>query len=342
MRWRWRTSVETLVGSGRLPDHENDAERFTRTLDALMATVRRDDLKSVEWDALIIGAGPAGLTAAIYLARFRRKFLVVHDETSRAGWIPLSRNHPGFPDGIAGKVLLDRMKRQAARYGTEFLRGSVSKLQQRESGFTAMVGSVHLRAKTVLLATGVIDYGPNLPHVQDAVRHGRLRICPICDGYEVEGRPVGVIGNDGRGVREAVFLKTYTDDICLLHVGPADALSSDDRALLAYADIRLIETSVHDIDFADDGRQVICHHQQGSHPFYALYSALGTRPRSELAEQLGVKLSVDGRLEVDAHQQTSIAGLYAAGDLVHGLNQISTAEGEGATAATAMHNLLRR
>jgi thioredoxin reductase (NADPH) len=303
---------------------------------------RADDLQAVEWDALVIGAGPAGLTAAIYLARFRRRFLVVHDGTSRASWIPLSRNHPGFPDGIGGKVLLDRMQRQAVRYGATFLRGKVSELQQRAGGFSATVGSVQLRARTVLLATGVIDYGPNLPHVDDAVRHGRLRICPICDGYEVQGRPVGVIGNDGRGVREALFLKTYTDDVRLLHIGPAEALSADDRALLEHEGIQLMETSVHDIDFTEDGRQVVCHHQQGSHPFYALYSALGTKPRSELAEQLGAEHSDDGRLRVDAHQQTSVAGLYAAGDLVHGLNQISTAEGEGATAATAIHNLLRR
>ncbi len=307
-----------------------------------MARRAGDDLEAVAWDTLIIGAGPAGLTAAIYLARFRRRFLVIHDGTSRASWIPLSRNHPGFPDGIRGKVLLDRMRRQAVRYGATFLRGKVSDLQQRDGDFCATVGSVKLHARTVLLATGVIDYGPNLPHVQEAVRNGGLRICPICDGYEVQDQPVGVIGNDGGGVREARFLKTYTDDICLLHIGPANDLSADDRAALAREGIRLMETSVHDIDFTDDGRQVVCHHRHGSQAFHALYSALGTRPRSELAEQLGAELSADGRMVVDAHQQTSVAGLYAAGDLVHGLNQISTAEGEGATAATAIHNLLRR
>jgi thioredoxin reductase (NADPH) len=309
---------------------------------ALMANPAGDDLEAVDWDALVVGAGPAGLTAAIYLARFRRRFLVIHDGTSRAGWIPLSRNHPGFPQGIRGKVLLDRMRRQAVRYGAVLLQGRVSELQQSDTGFSAAVGSARFNAKTILLATGVIDYGPNLPHVPEAVRSGRLRICPICDGFEVQGRPVGVIGNDGGGVREARFLKTYTDDICLLHVGPADALSGDDRAVLAREEIKLIETSVHDIDFTEDGSQVVCHHGRGAHRYFAIYSALGTRPRSELAEQLCAGLSADGRLVVDAHQQTSVAGLYAAGDLVHGLNQISTAEGEGATAATAIHNLLRR
>jgi len=325
-----------------LPHHENHAGRKPQIDGPLMARRGSDDPQAVDWDALVIGAGPAGLTAAIYLGRFRRRFLVVHDGTSRASWIPLSRNHPGFPDGIQGKVLLDRMRRQAVRYGATFLEGRVSDLQRQDGGFAATVGRVQLRAKAVLLATGVIDYGPNLPHVQDAVRNGRLRICPICDGYEVQGRPVGVVGDDSRGVREALFLKTYTDDICLLHVGPADALSTNDRAALTQGGVRLIETSVQDIDFTEDGGLVVCHHRHGSHPFFALYSALGTKPRSELAEQLGAERSADGRLVVDAHQQTSVAGLYAAGDLVHGLNQISTAEGEGATAATAIHNLLRR
>jgi thioredoxin reductase (NADPH) len=299
-------------------------------------------IEDADWDAIIVGSGPAGLTAAIYLARFRRRVLVVHDGTSRASWIPLSRNHPGFPEGIRGKVLLDRMRRQALRYDARFLRGSVAGLEQTRDGFRATVGGAQLRAKTVLLATGVIDYGPNLPHVQDAVRQGRLRICPICDGFEVQGQAVAVIGNDGRGVREAQFLKTYTDDICLLHIGEPGALSTDERAMLARDAITLIETSVHDIDFVEDGHKVVCHHRQGSHNFHAVYSALGTRPRSELAVALGAERSSDGRLVVDFHQQTSVAGLYAAGDLVHGLNQISTAEGEGATAATAMHNLLRR
>jgi thioredoxin reductase (NADPH) len=293
------------------------------------------------WDAIVIGAGPAGLTAAIYLARFRRRVLVVHDETSRASWIPLSRNHPGFPDGIRGPVLLDRMRRQAVRYGARLLRGNVSQLVQADHGFIALVDKVEMQAKSVLLATGVIDYGPNLPQVSDAIRLGRLRICPICDGYEIQGRPVAVIGNDARGVREAQFLRTYTDEICLLHVGSTEALSPEDRGALARDHITLIETTVDAIDLMDDSQTVTCHHPDGTKHFDAVYSALGTKPRSQLAESLGAALSDDHRLVVDAHQQTSVAGLYAAGDLVLGLNQITTAEGEGATAATAIHNLLR-
>ena len=107
-------------------------------------------------DCLVIGGGPAGLTAAIYLARFRRRFLVVDAGASRASWIPVSHNHAGYPDGIAGTDLLARMRAQAERYGAEIIRGRVERLERPAGGgFTAVMadGSRH-EAERVLLATG--------------------------------------------------------------------------------------------------------------------------------------------------------------------------------------------
>src|SRR6478609_4836054 len=109
--------------------------------------------KTQPYDCVVVGAGPAGLTAAIYLGRFRRSVLVVDGGASRAAWIPRSHNHPGFPDGIGGKSLLARMRRQAEKFGVEFSSGAVRDLKVLKSGFRLKVEGEMVRAAKVILAT---------------------------------------------------------------------------------------------------------------------------------------------------------------------------------------------
>src|ERR1700759_4259826 len=139
-------------------------------------------------DCVGVGAGPAGLTAAIYLARFRRDVRVIDAGQSRAARIPLSHNHPGFPDGVRGKTLLARMRRQAERYGARVEAGRVVSLERAEDGVRVGPTLGALRARKVILATGVIDNAPEIAGLEDAVACGLVRICPICDGYEVIGQ----------------------------------------------------------------------------------------------------------------------------------------------------------
>jgi thioredoxin reductase (NADPH) len=293
------------------------------------------------FDAAVIGAGPAGLTAAIYLGRFRRNFLVVDSGDSRASWIPRSHNHPGFPDGIGGVELLNRMRLQAEKYGAVVNKAKVEDIARAEDGFWLRIEGQDVFARTVLLATGVADNEPPLPGVEGAIRRGLVRICPICDGYEVSGKTVGVIGDSALGAREAMFLKTYTDRISLVHVGPDSALDRKLREKLAAEGIELVETQMDQVILDNTRIKALCFGPGWPRRFDALYAALGVEPRSELAARVGARFDSGKRLYVDDHQQTSTPGLYAAGDLVRGLNQISTAEGEAAIAATAMHNRLR-
>lgn len=120
-------------------------------------------------DCVVVGAGPAGLTAAIYLARFRRDAVVVDAGASRAAWIPRTRNHPGFPEGIAGKVLLGRIRRQAERYGARILSGRVDAIAVPSGGFDLVCADQRLLARKVILATGVVDNAPDLQDLADAV-----------------------------------------------------------------------------------------------------------------------------------------------------------------------------
>jgi thioredoxin reductase (NADPH) len=291
-------------------------------------------------DCVVVGAGPAGLTAAIYLARFRRSLEVLHDGSARAAWIPTSHNYPGFPDGINGKDLLARLTEQAQRYGASVRPGRVERLSRDEDCFTVETADERLRARTVLLATGVIDNEPKLPDVYNAVQRGLIRICPICDAYEATDACIGIIGNGEKGVREAAFLRHYSERVWLIHVGEPANLDEAARSELTERGIGLIETPIDAVQ-VEDGRIVTFTGGGASHRFDTLYSALGTTPRSQLAIDAGAKLAEDGRLLIDDHAQTSIPGLYAAGDLVLGLNQITIATAEAAQAATHIHNALR-
>lgn len=292
-------------------------------------------------DCVVVGAGPAGLTAAIYLARFRRDFLVVAGGASRAARIPRSRNHPGFPCGVAGPTLLRRMRRQAERFGARILSGHVDELLPDSDGFRVEIDGQTRRARKVILATGVIDNEPAIPGVEAGVARGLLRICPICDAYEVIDRAVAVIGGDAHGAAEALFLTTYTHDVTLIHVGARADLPDACRRELGQAGVQLVEAPVQNV-VLDAGRlTALCFAGGPPRRFEAVYAALGVTPRSELAVRAGARLDAGGRLLVGDHQETSVRGLYAAGDVVRGLNQISTAEGEGAIAATDVHNSLR-
>jgi len=292
-------------------------------------------------DCVIVGAGPAGLTAGIYLGRFRRRFRIVESGASRAARIPLSRNHPGFPNGVRGRTLLARMRRQAARYGADIVSGHAEDLAAVDGGFRLVLKDGVLTARTVLLATGVVDVEPAIPGVEDAVASGLIRICPICDGYETIGQSVGVIGNDDHAAREALFITTYSDRVALILTGPPDGVSPQMRARLAAGGVEVVEAPIESVVLDRKRISALCFGPDHTRRFDSLYAALGVQPRSHLAVRAGARRDDTGRLVVSEHQQTSVPGLYAAGDVVRGLNQISTAEGEGAIAATHIHNVLR-
>lgn len=289
-------------------------------------------------EVLIVGAGPAGLTAATYLARFRRRVLVADGGAPRACWIPVSHNMPGFPEGITGDAILKRMTDQATEYGAVIEAGRVESLKCDGDGFVARLNGRELRVRAVLLATGVVDHHPDLPGVERAIERSLVRICPICDGYEAIDKAVAVIGDDDRGVREAAFLRTYSDRVTLIYIGSPQALTGQDE--MARLGIELIRAPIDNVRL--EGDRVTALSWGGTfRAFDLVYSALGTSANAELARALDARTGEDGRLFVDPHQATSVKGLYAAGDVVRGLNQIAVASAEAAVAATAIHNALR-
>jgi thioredoxin reductase (NADPH) len=289
-------------------------------------------------DCLVIGGGPAGLTAAIYLARFHLSVLVVDGGESRASWIPVSHNHAGFPDGIGGSELLARMKAQAKQYGSRYIAAEVTSLTRDGDLFVAMAGDLILRARTVLLATGVVNRRPAMAddmHAQ-ALSRGLIRYCPICDGFEVTDRRVGVIGTAANGLNEAEFLRSFTADVTLISpYGPHD-LDASQRRRVHKAGIKLLAGPCLAFDLRE--RTIAVAMPNKNIEFDAVYPALGSEVRCNLAVSLGSIVSSRGCVTVDTKQRTNVPGLYAAGDMVEGLDQISYAMGQAAVAATAIRN----
>jgi thioredoxin reductase (NADPH) len=292
------------------------------------------------YDVIIVGAGPAGLTAATYLGRFRRKVLILDGGSSRASWIPESHNTPGFPRGVGGPALLTEMGRQAALYGAERRMDRARTLERTGAGFELTVDaeSPPLATRFVLLATGVVDRLPDLPGVEAAIRGARVRMCPICDAYEAIDQKIAVLGEGDLGAREAAFLTTYSKTVSLLHLGPLSTLGQP--GALKAKGVEVLPVTLSNLSLAPD--RIEAKPAGGaSHTFDCLYLALGCEMQSRLAVQWGAAHDAEGNLIVNAHQETSIERLYAAGDVVRGLNQIAVATGEAAIAATDIHRRLR-
>jgi len=285
-------------------------------------------------DCLIIGGGPAGLTAAIYLARYRRTIKLIDAGESRAALIPESHNYPGF-QGINGRALLARLREQAERYGADLVRGSVSELRRENGGFSARFDKGEIRARTVLLATGLIDVKPETEGLSDGVAHGAIRFCPICDGYEAMDQRIGVIGSLAHAGPKALFLRTYSRDVILF---PTEM--DGDGAELTKAGVTI---AARPSSVRPDGERVVVATEDGrQHVLDTLYPAMGCTVRSELATALGADCTDIGNLRVDDHQRTSVDGLYGAGDVVSDLHQLSVGAGHAAIAATAIHNGLAK
>ncbi|SKC42316.1 thioredoxin reductase (NADPH) [Pseudoxanthomonas indica] len=291
-------------------------------------------------DCAIIGAGPAGLTAATYLRRYHRSVLVFDGGESRARWIPRTHNCPGYPNGISGVDLLQRLREQAQAHDARFEPVRVDCVRPHAQGFRIEAGERHWLARTVLLATGINDLVPEMEDVEGAIASAAIRLCAICDAYEATDGDIGVLAPLQRGLEHAIFLRSYSSSVSLIPLSAAEAAEAD-QALRERASENQVRITLPCAGLsASDGSCEVRHDDGSSSRFDTIYPVLGALPESSLAADLGAQLSDKGEINVDAHNQTTVKNVYAAGDVVSELNQIAVAMGHAAIAATAIHRSL--
>jgi thioredoxin reductase (NADPH) len=295
-------------------------------------------------DCIIVGGGPAGLTAATYLRRFHRSVRLFDDGFSRARWIPETHNCPGFPQGVSGEKLLHKLREQALTYGVAPVQRRVVGISASPNGWQVRDENQTWHAGSVVLATGVRDRVPDLEDgsIDDAIARGLIRLCAICDGYEATDQNIGVVGPLVQSIQHACFLRTFSSRVSVVPLSDSVPVLAEVReeALRRAAELRIqVLPELHHLSCRDD----TCEASDvagGTHRFDTLYAAMGAPARSNLAAMAGATMAKDGAILTDAHLQTSRPDLYAIGDVATDLNQISVAFGHAAIAATAIHRRL--
>jgi thioredoxin reductase (NADPH) len=282
----------------------------------------------------VVGGGPAGMLAAVYLARFCRRVALFDHGKSRARWIPRTRNVPAYPDGLAGEALLGRLAEQLARYQVRRSDAAARSLQGERGGFTL---NGELEARRVLIATGVEDSMPeDLEYLWPLVKRGQVRLCPVCDAFELCGKRIGVLARGEHGLREARFLLSFTSELWVLSHGEGHCDAAVKQAL-GNDRVNILEGAVRQVIPTAEGGLGVLLADGELLKLDALYVGFGVRVRSELAVALGARADRAGYLQVDRKQETTVPGLYAAGDVVQSLSQISVAFGQAAIAASAIN-----
>jgi thioredoxin reductase (NADPH) len=217
----------------------------------------------------------------------------------------------------------------------------VISLSGRHGDFRIDAAGEKLAARTVLLATGVSDSVPvRIKERSRLISSSRLRLCPICDAYELIDQPIFVLGSGEHGAREALYLRSYSAKLVLfLYDEGREPLPAEWRDRLRAAEIEIVKQSIESIREVRGGVEVAL--AGGAlRRARAIYAALGVTVHSALATALGARCDGEGYLEADRRQQTTVPGLYAAGDVVQSLSQISVGFGQAAIAASAIHESL--
>jgi thioredoxin reductase (NADPH) len=298
-------------------------------------------------NVIIVGSGPAGLTAAVYTARANLSPLVIEGEPSSTsdqpgGQLMLTtdvENYPGFPDGIMGPELMQAFRRQAERFGAEFLTERATKVDLSARPFQVFVGDTVYEAESIIVSTGARSLMLGLDAETRLLGHG-LSTCATCDGFFFRGHRIAVVGGGDSALEEALFLTKFAEKVTVIH--RRDALRASkimqDRALANPKIEFLWDTLVDDLVGAEslEGAVVRNVHtgETSTLPVTGLFVAIGHRPNTDLFKDL-LDMDENGYLvTAPGSTYTNIEGVFACGDVQdHTYRQAVTAAGSGCMAA---------
>ena len=285
------------------------------------------------YDCLIVGGGPAGLSAAVYMGRFLRRTLVLDGGEGRSSFEQVNDNYLGFPDGIRVRDLRKLGIKQAERFGVEVVTCRAQRLERTGSDFTAHTDIGSFTGRTVILCTGVCDIWPDLPDVLDYVGK-TLFWCITCDGFRALDKRLVLFGQNDDAATSACQFQVYTRNITFVTPPGKLECSREKVQDMERAGVKMTEGIPKSLDgtpeeigavVLDDGRRL---------PADLMFSLLGVNPNNQLGVDLGLDLTREGYIRVDEEGYTSVPGIFAAGDIsnMH-THQVVSAAHEGAEAA---------
>lgn len=325
-------SAEELLEEGALPGQEGKK-----------APAGYGTIEPGEVDLVIIGAGPAGLTAGIYAVRAGLKAVVLEKNIAggQVALTPVVENYPGFTT-VPGKQLMDIMSEHAREYVPVHEGEGVESIEmgdiQTDEPITVTTNRGTYSAKAIILTMGAA-YRKLGADGEDKYFGRGINYCASCDGYLYKGKSVAIVGGGNTALTDALHLKNLGVDVTIIHRRDTFRAQKPLQESLERENIPVLWNTVVD-EIQGDGRRVnnlkirnLMTRAVTDIPVDGAFIAIGQEPATELAKTIGVKLKPDGFIEVGSDMRTSIPRIYAAGDITGGLQQIVTAIGEGSIAA---------
>ena len=295
---------------------------------------------SGEWDVdcAIVGGGPGGLVSALYLRRFKRSAVVINAGSPRAAWIPRTHNLFGFPRGISGQALLRRLNRHVNKLDTNRIHGSAV-VKKHGHGFEVSVDGAVIKARKIILATGIEDGQPEIPNLNDLRVRGLLRYCSICDGFDFRDQVITVLAHNDAGIQKALFLRHFSKKIHI--VLPEEMNVAPIRIKeLREGRIKLHRGKVVALGPSASPKGIFTALSGGKTLWSrVVYPMLGCVVRdSSFQNMRGLSRTKAGFLIITTEQRLSVPGMFGVGDCVNQVGQIAIAAGQAAVAATTIHN----
>lgn len=294
-----------------------------------------------QYEAMVIGGGPAGLSAALYLARYKRDAILFDAGQGRSTWHQTNHNYLGFPGGIPARKLRELGRIHLAEYPHITLCDrKIEELAHHNGGFVARGQAGEWYAKAVIICTGVVDHYPHFDNWHEYV--GRSMFwCITCDGYGCIGATIVVIGNTNEAASEALQLSRFTDKISVLTNSHQNHIEARFQERLITANIPLIQDRIKRVQGKAGQLEAIFTERGDTLPCDQIFCQHGATPQNKLALDIGAEIDHLGYILTDVEQKTNVPGVYAAGDVTKLFShQISTAVHEGGQAASAANYYL--
>ena len=289
------------------------------------------------WEAVIVGGGLAGLSAAVYLGRSRRRTLILDHGHSMAKWEEMVENYLGFPDGVSGTELLERSRRHARQFGAVLVHDEVLTIARDGHGTFALQGRAQTyQGRRVLLATGLTHELPDIAGARDCLGKS-VFFCKDCDGFRVQGRRIVIVGSRDEAAQYALAMLAFSPSVLIATHGEPPAWTRLWQDRLAEYGVPVRRERVAALRHDRGAVRSLRFESGEERPIDALFATRGDRFHTRLAEGLGAREDAEGQLAVDAEMRTSVDGLYAAGCVTPANCQMIIAAGQGATAAQAIN-----